>query len=256
MSSAAAVGRSGWRNLPEQGHLNIRRERSARGHGYYTEHPVETVACPDCDLLQQLPDLPPGGRARCPRCGHVLATRPADPLDRPLALTVAAAIVFIIANTAPLMGLSAVGRHASTTIIGGAYEMWVQDEKITAVIVAFCAVIAPAGYILFMLTVLLAVRRPPAPRWVGEMLRGTHTMRRWSMNEVMLLGILVALIKIAELATVKPGIGMYAMGTLVVLFAAIMMAVDLREIWNRVTWEADVPAGSGTGHPPLAEARR
>ena len=49
--------------------------------------------------------------------------------------------------------------------------MWQQGEPITAVIVAFCAVIAPGGYILFMLTVLLAVRRPPAPHWVGEMLR-------------------------------------------------------------------------------------
>ena len=118
-----------------------------------------------------LPGLPPGGKARCPRCGNTLATRPADPLDRPLALTLAAAIVFIIAHTTPLMGLSAVGRHASTTIAGGALEMWLQGEQITAVIVAFCAVIAPGGYILFMLTVLLAVRRPPAPHWVGEMLR-------------------------------------------------------------------------------------
>jgi paraquat-inducible protein A len=197
---------------------------------------METVACPDCDLLQTLPALPPGGKARCPRCGHVLAMRPADPLDRPLALAVAAAIVFIIANTAPLMGLSAVGRHASTTIIGGAYEMWVQGEQITAAVVAFCAVIAPAGYILFMLTVLLAVRRPPAPRWVGELLRGAHAMQPWSMTEVMLLGILVALIKIAELATVVPGVGMYAIGALVVLFAAIAMAVDPHEIWKRVAW--------------------
>ena len=81
---------------------------------------METVACPDCDLLQHLPELPPGGKARCSRCGNTLATRPTDPLDRPLALTIAAAIVFIIANTTPLMGLSAVGRHASTTIAGGA----------------------------------------------------------------------------------------------------------------------------------------
>jgi paraquat-inducible protein A len=185
----------------------------------------------------------------------VLATRPADPLDRPLALTIAAAIVLIIANTAPLMGLSAVGRHASTTIIGGAYEMWVQDEKITAIIVAFCAVIAPAGYILFMLTVLLAVRRPPAPRWVGEMLRGAHAMRPWSLNEVMLLGILVALVKIAELATVTAGIGMYAMGALVILFAAIIIAVDPREIWNRVAWaEGDRPPGAAPSQAPPAGA--
>jgi len=197
---------------------------------------METVACPDCDLLQHLPELPPGGKARCPRCGNTLATEPTDPLDRPLALALAAAIVFIVANTAPLMGLSAVGRHASTTIVGGVYEMWLQGQEVTAVIVAFCAVIAPASYILFMLTVLLAVRRPPAPHWVGEMLRWGNHMQPWSMNEVMILGILVALIKIAELATVDPGIGMYAVGGLVVLFAAIMVTFDPREVWKRVEW--------------------
>ena len=102
-----------------------------------------------------MPPLLPGGKARCSRCGYSLATRPSDPLELPLALTVAAAIVFIVANTAPLMGLSAVGRSASTTIIGGAYEMWAQGQVVTGVVVAFCAVIAPASYILFMLTVLL-----------------------------------------------------------------------------------------------------
>ena len=207
---------------------------------------MDTVACPDCDLLQQLPELSPGGKARCARCGHVLATRPTDPLDRPLALTLAAAIAFIVANTTPLMGLSAVGRHASTTIGEGAYQMWVQGEQITAAIVAFCAVLAPGGYILFMLTVLLAVRRPPAPRWVGEMLRGAHAMRPWSMNEVMLLGILVALIKIAELATVEAGAGMYAVGALVLLFPAIMVTFDPDEIWRRVKW-----ADGGEAEPKL-----
>ena len=197
---------------------------------------METVACPDCDLLQHLPELPPGGKARCPRCGNTLATEPTDPLDRPLALTIAAAIVFIVANTAPLMGLSAVGRHASTTIVGGVYEMWLQGQEVTAVIVAFCAVIAPASYILFMLTVLLAVRRPPAPHWVGEMLRWGSHMQPWSMSEVMLLGILVALTKIAELATVDPGIGMYGVGALVVLLAAIMVTFHPREVWKRIEW--------------------
>jgi paraquat-inducible protein A len=197
---------------------------------------LDTVACPECDLLQQLPELPPGGKARCARCDNTLATRATDPLGRSLALTLAAAIVFIVATTAPLMGLSAVGRHASTTIGGGVYEMWRQGETVTAVIVAFCAVIAPGGYILFMLTVLLAVRRPPAPHWIGEMLRWAGAMQPWSMHEVMILGILVALIKIAELATVDPGIGMYAVGGLVVLFAAIMITFDPREVWTRVQW--------------------
>jgi len=198
--------------------------------------PGETVACPECDLLQHLPELAPGDKARCPRCGNTLATQSTDPINVPLALTLAAAVVFIIANTASLMGLSAVGHHASTTIPGGALEMWLQGEMLTAVVVAFCAIIAPGGYILFMLTVLLAVRRPPAPHWIGELLRWADSMRPWSMSEVMILGILVALIKIAELATVVPGIGMYAVGGLVVLFTAIMITFDPREVWKRVEW--------------------
>jgi paraquat-inducible protein A len=176
----------------------------------------------------------------------MVATRTADPIDRPLALTITALIVLMIANTAPLMGLSAVGRHAHTTIIGGAYEMWVQGQEITAVVVAFCAVIAPAIYLLFMLTVLLTVRRPPAPHWVGEMLRWAESMQPWSMNEVMLLGILVALIKIAELATVDAGIGMYAVGALVLLLPAIMVTFDPDEIWQRIEWADDaVPPRPG-----------
>jgi len=197
---------------------------------------METVACPDCDLLLRVPKLAPGDKARCPRCAYTVAIRMSEPIDLPLALTVTAAIVFIVTNTAPLMSLSAVGRFASTTIVGGARDMWLEGEQITAIIVAFCAVIAPAGYLLFMLTVLLAVRQPPAPQWVGEMLRGAEFMRNWSMNEVMMLGILVALIKIAELAQVEAGIGMYGIVALVILFPAIMATFDPDEIWQRVEW--------------------
>jgi paraquat-inducible protein A len=134
------------------------------------------------------------------------------------------------------MGLSAVGREASTTIMGGAYEMWLQGSELTAVMVAFCAVIAPGAHIAFLLTVLLAVRRPPAPRWIGEILRSAHLMQPWSMTEVMMLGILVALVKIAQLATVIPGIGMYAAGAFIGLLAAVISTFDPREVWKRVQW--------------------
>ena len=169
-------------------------------------------------------------------------------LDRSLALTVAAAIAFIVANTSPLMALSAAGREASTTIIGGAYEMWLQGSEITAVMIAFCAVIAPAAHIVFLLAVLLAVRRPPAPRWVGEILRSAHLMQPWSMTEVMMLGILVSLVKIAELATVFPGVGMYAAGAFIALLTAVIATFEPREIWKRVRW------ADGTVPPLPADA--
>ncbi len=214
---------------------------------------METVACPDCDLLQRIPELPPGGKASCQRCGKTLAAELPDPLDRPLALTLAAAIVFVVANTTPLMGLSAAGREATTTIIGGAQQMWLHGRELTAMAIAFCAVIAPAAYIAFLLTALLAVRRPPAPRWIGTLLRWANLMRPWSMNEVMMLGILVALIKIAQLATVIPGIGMYAVGVLVVLLSTIAVTFDAREIWRRVEWASGRKA-SPAPHPAASAA--
>lgn len=197
---------------------------------------MEVIACPDCDLMQEIPPLPPGGKARCSRCGETLAQRRVNPIDLPLALTIAAAIAFIVANTTPLMGLSAVGREASTTIFGGAMEMWQQGSQITAVAVAFCAVIAPGGHLLFLLTVLIAVRRPPAPRWVGEMLRSAHFLEPWSMTEVMMLGILVALFKIAQLATVLPGVGMFAAGGFIFLLGAVLVTFDVHEVWARIEW--------------------
>jgi paraquat-inducible protein A len=131
--------------------------------------------------------------------------------------------------------------------------MWMQGQQITALIIAFCAVIAPGGYILFLLTVLLAVRRPPAPRWVGELLRWAAFMQPWSMVEVMILGILVALIKIAELALVDPGIGMYAVGVLVVLLTAIGITFDPDEVWRRIEWVDPQPSTArvvrGTASP-------
>jgi paraquat-inducible protein A len=197
---------------------------------------MDVIACPECDLLQTLSPLPLRGKARCARCGEMLAARHADPLDLPLALTIAAAIAFTVANTTPLMGLSVAGREASTTVIGGALEMWRQGREPSAAAVAFCAVIAPALYLLFLLVVLLAVRRSPAPQWVGETMRAARLVRPWSMTEVMMLGILVALVKIAELATVEPGIGAFAAGAFVVLLSAVLDTLDPREIWARVAW--------------------
>jgi paraquat-inducible protein A len=217
-----------------------------------TQKVTETVACSHCDLLQRIPPLQLGAKARCVRCGETLASAPADPIDRPLALTVASAVVFMIANTTPLLGLSVAGRSASTTLLGGAQQMWLQGQQLTALVVALCSVVAPAIYIVFMLTVLLALRRPPAPRWVGVLLRWAQAVQPWSMNEVMMLGILVALVKIAELATVIPGIGMYSVLVLILLLAATMANFDPREAWSRVVWaDGSLPtaptAPSGAG---------
>jgi len=81
------------------------------------------------------------------------------------------------------------------------------------------------------------------------MLRWVRHLQIWSMLEVMMLGVLVALVKIAQLASVTPGVGMYALGSLIVLLPAISLTFDRREVWDRVRWMADGPALAGAEVP-------
>lgn len=200
----------------------------------------DVVACRDCDLLQRLPVLAPGASARCPRCGHELCRRREDSLNRTLALAMAAAILFIIANAVPMLGLSVAGRTSFTTVIGGTVHLWNNDERIVGVLVLFTAVVAPALQLSVMLGVALAALRDPVPHWAGSVLRHYPTARTWSMIEVMLLGVLVALIKIADYATVVPGTALFVLVVLIFLLAGIQAAFDPEIVWSRIEW-----AGAG-----------
>jgi len=196
------------------------------------------IACPHCDLLQRLPDLGPGASARCPRCDEELWRHRADSLDRTLALALAAAILYVVANAVPMLGLSAVGHQASTTVLGGAQQLWDDGRQVVAALVLFTAVVAPALQIGFMLAIVLAVRHRRPPRWVAALLRHHPTTITWSMIEVMMIGVLVALIKIADYATIVPGLALYALALLVPLLAAMQATFDPREVWTRVEWES------------------
>jgi len=208
---------------------------------------LQLVACPDCDLLQRLPVLAPGASARCPRCDEELWRHREDGLDRTLAFALAAAFLYLLASSFPMLGLSVAGRQASTTVLGGAQQLWRDGREIVAVLVLFTALVAPALQIGTMLAVVLGARRPRAPAWVGMTLRFQPAARTWSMIEVMMVGVLVALIKIAELATVIPGIALYALGALIFVLAAMQASFDPKEVWERIEWaEGDgVPGDAG-----------
>jgi paraquat-inducible protein A len=208
---------------------------------------VSLTACPDCDLVQRLPELAPGASARCPRCDRELWRRREDSLNRTQALALAAAVLYAIANSVPMLGLTAVGRQASTTVVGGAEQLWHDGQQIVAGLVLFAAVIAPALQIGFMLAIVLGAQRERAPGWVGTLLRHHPTTRTWSMIEVMMLGVLVALIKIADYATVIPGTALFALGGLVFLLAAMQASFDPREVWDRVQWAEAREAAIGDG---------
>jgi paraquat-inducible protein A len=197
------------------------------------------ISCSHCDLLQRLPQLTPGGSARCPRCDKELWRRRDDSLNRTLALSLAAAVLYVIANAVPMLGLSIVGRSASTTVLGGVQTLWDDGQGMVAVLVLFTVVIAPALQIGLMLGIVFGALRTPPPRWVGKLLRHYPTTRTWSMIEVMMLGVLVALVKIADYATVIPGVALFVLGALVFVLAAMQAGFDAREVWGKIEWAAD-----------------
>jgi paraquat-inducible protein A len=154
-------------------------------------------------------NLAPGASARCPRCDRELWRRREDSLNPTLALTLGATLLYVVANSVPMLGLTIVGRAASTTVIGGADHLWQNGQQMVAVLVLLTAVIAPALQIGFMLAIVLGAHRERPPKWVGTLLRHHPATRTWSMIEVMMLGVLVALVKIADYATVIPGVALF-----------------------------------------------
>ena len=80
--------------------------------------PADLIACHECDLLQREPALAPGETARCTRCGALLARNPPDSIDRSLALACTAAVLYVIANLYPLVGLEMQGRRVEVTLAG------------------------------------------------------------------------------------------------------------------------------------------
>ena len=213
------------------------------------------IACPHCDLLQHLPELASGASARCPRCDEEIYRRRPDPLNRTLALSTAAAILYIVANTVPMLGLTLVGRDASTTVMGGAQELWQDGQAPVALLVVFTAVLAPALQVGFMLAVALGARRERPPTWVATLLRYHRLIRTWSMVEVMMLGVLVALTKIADYATVIPGPALFVLGALVFLLAAMQVSFDPREVWDRVEWAQPAMRGDAAAGVKSEAAR-
>jgi paraquat-inducible protein A len=206
------------------------------------------IACQHCDLLQRLPELAIGASARCPRCNKELWRRREDSLNRTFALTITATVLYLIANAVPMLGLTIVGRDASTTVIGGARHLWENGQVLVGVLVLFTAVIAPALQIGFMLAIMIAVRLHRTPRWVGTLLRHHPATRTWSMIEVMMLGVLVALIKIADYATVIPGVALFVLWSLVFVLAAIQANFDARLVWAGIDWAEDAaPHRDGAG---------
>ena len=185
---------------------------------------------------------PAGAAAGRARAG-ALRTLPGLPLpqrsgraQRALAYATTAAILFLIANGTPMVGLEAQGDRTSTTVVGTALSLQHQHFVVAGALVVATGVLAPAIEIGLTLYLLAVLRFWPRRRCFPRALRILHAVRPWSMIDVLVLGTLVALGRLSQAARVDIGAGLWALGGLMLMMAAIPTGFDIRELAARVTW--------------------
>ncbi len=196
------------------------------------------IACHECDLLQREVPLPLHGAARCMRCGATLYRNVPDSVDRTLAYTLAATVMFVLANAFPIVGLDAQGNHTSTTLFGTVRTLHAQDMSSVAALVFFTTMLMPSLQLGAMLYMLLPLKLGRVPRFLPTMFRMVEIARTWGMVEVFLLGTLVSLAKLAHLASLVPDIALWSFAALMVLLAASASSFDERSFWERVRAES------------------
>jgi len=192
------------------------------------------VACLDCDLLCRMPELSEGASAVCSRCGGVLRRRRRNSIERTLAFTLAASVLFAVANAFPFLDFDMKGRGTETTLITGVIDLWKQDVPEIAVLVAFTAVVAPFVQLTLLIYVLLPVHLGRVPWQMRRAFRLLRRVQPWSMMEVFLVGILVAVTKLVDMASVVPGLALWAFAGLIVVLAAAMASFDPEAVWERL----------------------
>lgn len=208
--------------------------------------------CLECGLLQRNPALPPGGVSECARCGCVLHRDRPDSLNRTLALTIAGFVLFIVANAFPFLSFELQGHSTQTTLLTGVTDLYLGGDWFIAAVVFFTSILSPGLQLALLLVVLIPLALGKMPRWLPRLYRWVRTLAPWGMMDVFMLGILVSVVKLSEMATIVPGASLFAFGVLILVLAAAQSALDPDLVWSRVPVSIDRSRPLRTGDDYLA----
>jgi len=202
------------------------------------------IACHDCDLLQREIPLNPGCAASCPRCGAVLYRNATDSIDRTLAYSLSAVLVFSIANWFPIFAIESQGTRKGITLWGSVRSLWGQDMQAISTVVFITAIAMPALEILTLVYLLLPLKLTLLPPGYNRLLRLMRLAEPWGMVEVFMLGILVSLVKLTSNFRVIPGVALWSFAVLTLLIAAAAASFSTRDVWccvDRITGRKGAP---------------
>ncbi len=184
------------------------------------------ASCHTCGKVQSLVDH------RCSRCGSALHSRKPHSLQRTWALTLAAAILYIPANLLPIMNAEGLGGGGENTILSGVVTFWHHGAYPIAIVVFTASVVIPILKLLAIITLCLSTRRCSHPRSMTRVYRLTELVGRWSMVDVFVVAILVAVVQLGSLMSIEPGPAALAFAGVVILTMLAAMSFDPRLLWD------------------------
>jgi len=191
----------------------------------------DLISCHDCGVLHRRRPVRPREKARCVRCRSVLYRGIYSDAGRMAAITLAALIVYLIAQLSPIVELEVNGNASRATLLGAILVLWQEHMPLVATAVFLFTILLPAIELLSLLHVTLALAGGHKPRLFNPLLHAVHLARRWGMTEVLMIGILITIVKMTSLAEVVLEPGLFAFGALTIMLA-IVVSFDPKTLWN------------------------
>ena len=175
-----------------------------------------------------------GSKHRCDDCGSKLHSRKPHSIQNTVALLVTSLVLYIPANIYPIMYTTFLGETTPSTILGGVVALWGVGSYPIAVIIFVASVLVPLGKLLALawLSFSVTYREQRSYRKNHSLYRLTEFIGRWSMVDVFVVAVLVALIQMGNLINILPGIAALAFGLLVITSMFAAFAFDPRLIWE------------------------
>ena len=200
---------------------------------FITAQKAGLISCHSCHLLCKKPKW--SAVIRCPRCGARLHPRKPDSIARTWALVLAALIFYIPANVLPITIVISMGKAQSDTIMSGVIYFIHSGMWPIALIIFIASVFVPLVKLMILAFLLISVQRKSGWRSKDrtKLYRIIEIIGRWSMLDIFVVTILVALVNLGALATIHAGPGALFFGAVVVTTILAAMSFDPRLIWDR-----------------------
>lgn len=193
---------------------------------------MHRVACHECDLVQNIGPMPAKGKALCPRCGAVVAQTRPDSVNATLAWTFAAMVLYSVAVTFPFLAMRSGSIVRETALVSGIQQLFLQGKVGLATLVLLTCLVVPVVQMMALIIVFIPIKFKLRFGLAVPVFRLLRHCQPWSMMEIYMLGILVAMVKLAKMATIVPGIAVGAFGCLVVVLTIALSSVDEHLVWD------------------------